>query len=95
VRAEAKGPSCVALRLSFSTDHVHTDSSSPSSLPTHSHRIVGFEVRARSVDVSRYQGNPEDASDMSCTIKAVSNDAGGLVLSSKDSALIVMRVGLR
>lgn len=46
---------------------------------------MGFEVRARSVDVSRYEGNPSDPNDMSCKIKPVSNDVGGLVLNSKQS----------
>ena len=49
------------------------------------HRIVGFEVRARSVDVSRYQGNPEDPSDLSCTVKPVTDERGGLVLDSSSS----------
>ena len=59
---------------------------SPLSDPSLRHRIVGFEVRARSVDVNRYTGNKGDSSDMSCTIGPVTNDAGGLVLNSKDSA---------
>ncbi|EGD76169.1 transmembrane 9 superfamily member 4 [Salpingoeca rosetta] len=46
------------------------------------HRIVGFEVRARSVDVSRYEGNPSDPNDMSCKVKPVTTEHGGLVLDS-------------
>eukprot|EP01147_Barroeca_monosierra_P010171 gene10171-2333_t len=47
------------------------------------HRIVGFEVRARSVDVARYEGNPSDLNDMSCKVKPVNDDKGGLILNSK------------
>lgn len=49
------------------------------------HRIVGFEVRARSVDVARYEGNPSDLNDMSCKVKPVNDDKGGLILNSKSS----------
>eukprot|EP00045_Choanoeca_perplexa_P007733 m.71141 g.71141 ORF g.71141 m.71141 type:complete len:638 (+) comp14191_c0_seq1:162-2075(+) len=47
-----------------------------------SHRIVGFEVRARSVDMSRYVTN-DDTEDMSCSIKPVTAEAGGMVLDSR------------
>lgn len=63
------------------------------------HRIVGFEVRARSVDVSRYKckegetgcTNPNDPHDMSCRIAGVSDDAGGLVLKSSASTSVLRR----
>lgn len=49
------------------------------------HRIVGFEVKARSVDVSRYVANSDSSDDNTCKITGVTGGAGGLVLNSDGS----------
>jgi len=60
-----------------------------------SHRIVGFEVKARSVDVNRYITNSDDPNDNSCKIKGVTDGAGGLVLSSETSRFGLVSVSFR
>eukprot|EP00730_Choanoeca_flexa_P015024 TRINITY_DN6784_c0_g1_i1.p1 TRINITY_DN6784_c0_g1~~TRINITY_DN6784_c0_g1_i1.p1 ORF type:complete len:641 (+),score=170.05 TRINITY_DN6784_c0_g1_i1:132-2054(+) len=47
------------------------------------HRIVGFEVRARSVDPQRYVVNEDGADANSCKITPVTDAAGGLVINAK------------
>jgi transmembrane 9 superfamily protein 2/4 len=61
-------------------------------------RIVGFEVKARSVHPSRYEGKPSDPSDMSCKIRPVPTSgaagSGGLVLDTKKSTFACVCVGV-
>ncbi len=50
-----------------------------------SKRVVGFEVRTRSVDTSRYSGDVADPNNLKCKIKATEGEDGSLVIDSSSS----------